>query len=102
MKKEEIIAYFDRQAPTWDEEMVRSDEKIGKILDCGGVTEGKRIGRCVRNGSAFSGLLKTRCGIGNRHRYFTGDGKDRFRKICGFRREGHVRGRFGDRVSGEI
>ena len=33
MDKKEIIAFFDRCAPTWDAEMIKSDVIIGKILD---------------------------------------------------------------------
>lgn len=33
MEKQDIITFFDRCAPTWDAEMVKSDEIIGKILD---------------------------------------------------------------------
>jgi len=33
MEKKDIIEFFDRCAPGWDAEMVKSDIKIGKILD---------------------------------------------------------------------
>ena len=33
MEKKDIIEFFDRCAPTWDAEMVKSDVKIGRILD---------------------------------------------------------------------
>ena len=33
MQKQDVIDFFDRCAPTWDAEMVKSDEIIGKILD---------------------------------------------------------------------
>ncbi len=33
MEKRDIIEFFDRCAPTWDAEMIKSDVKIGKILD---------------------------------------------------------------------
>ena len=33
MDKKDIIAFFDRCAPTWDAEMIKSDGIIGKILD---------------------------------------------------------------------
>ena len=33
MNKEDIIAFFDRCAPTWDADMIKSDRIIGKILD---------------------------------------------------------------------
>ena len=39
MKKEEIIAYFDRVAKDWDAEMVTDDRKIETILDAAGVDE---------------------------------------------------------------
>ncbi|MGI6013024.1 MAG: class I SAM-dependent methyltransferase [Oscillospiraceae bacterium] len=43
MTKEEMIAYFNRCAPTWDAETIRSDDKIRTILDYGGITEGVRV-----------------------------------------------------------
>lgn len=33
MDKNDIIAFFDRCAPTWDADMIKSDAIIGKILD---------------------------------------------------------------------
>lgn len=33
MKKEDIIEFFDRCAPNWDAQMIKSDRIIGKILD---------------------------------------------------------------------
>ena len=33
MDKKEVIAFFDRCAPQWDAEMIKSDAIIGKILD---------------------------------------------------------------------
>ena len=33
MNKQDVIAFFDRCAPTWDAEMIKSDVKIGRILD---------------------------------------------------------------------
>lgn len=33
MEKQDIIAFFDRCAPTWDAEMIKSDAIIGRILD---------------------------------------------------------------------
>ena len=33
MEKQDIIAFFDRCAPTWDADMVKSDRIIGSILD---------------------------------------------------------------------
>ena len=39
MNKKEIAAFFDRMAPEWDANMVKSDEKINVILDAAGVKE---------------------------------------------------------------
>ena len=33
MEKKDIIEFFDRCAPMWDAQMIKSDVKIGKILD---------------------------------------------------------------------
>ena len=38
MKQKDVIEFFDRMAPQWDAEMIRSDAIIGKILDGAGVT----------------------------------------------------------------
>lgn len=43
MEKKDVIAFFDRCAPSWDAEMVKSDEIIGRILDNAEVTEGLDI-----------------------------------------------------------
>lgn len=43
MDKQSVIRFFDRLAPEWDAEMVRSDEIIGVILDNANVTEGKHV-----------------------------------------------------------
>ena len=43
MNKQDVIAFFDRLAPQWDAELIRSDEIIGKILDGAGVDAGKRV-----------------------------------------------------------
>ena len=40
MRKEDIIAFFDRCAPTWDGELVRNEPVIAKILDNGGIRPG--------------------------------------------------------------
>lgn len=40
MNKEEIVAFFDRCAPDWDAEMIRSDEIIGTIFDNAGICAG--------------------------------------------------------------
>ena len=43
MTKEEVIAYFNRCAPNWDEETIRNDDKINAILNYSGITEGVRV-----------------------------------------------------------
>jgi len=43
MDKTDIIQFFDRLAPTWDSELIRDDAVIGAILDCGGISGGKRV-----------------------------------------------------------
>ncbi len=43
MRKQDIVAFFDRCAPTWDAEMIKSDAIIGKILDNAEVGEGQDI-----------------------------------------------------------
>ena len=43
MNKQDIIGFFDRLAPQWDADMVRSDENIGIILDHAGVQAGARV-----------------------------------------------------------
>ena len=43
MQKSDVIEFFDRCAPTWDAEMVKSDEIIGKILDNAEVEAGQDI-----------------------------------------------------------
>ena len=43
MEKRDIIEFFDRCAPTWDAEMIKSDVTIGKILDNAEVGEGMDI-----------------------------------------------------------
>ena len=40
MNKSDVIVFFDRCAPFWDEEMVRNEAVITKILDCGGIRSG--------------------------------------------------------------
>ena len=39
----DVIAFFDRLAPDWDAEMVRSDRIIASILDRAGVSAGKDV-----------------------------------------------------------
>ena len=43
IEKKEVIEFFDRLAPGWDEEMIRSDEIISTILDNACVSAGKDI-----------------------------------------------------------
>ena len=43
MQKSDVIAFFDRCAPTWDAEMIKSDEIIGKVLDHAEVGAGMDI-----------------------------------------------------------
>ncbi len=43
MRKQDIIEFFDRMAPQWDADMVRSDAIIGSILDRAEVGPGKRV-----------------------------------------------------------
>ena len=43
MEKRDIIAFFDRCAPTWDAEMIKNDTIIGMILDNAEVGEGMDI-----------------------------------------------------------
>lgn len=40
MNKQDVIAFFDRCAPTWDADMVKNDAIIGKILDNAEIAEG--------------------------------------------------------------
>ena len=43
IEKADIIEFFDRCAPSWDAELIRSDRKINIILDNAGVREGSRV-----------------------------------------------------------
>ena len=43
MQKRDVIAFFDRCAPTWDAEMIKNDSIIEKILDNGEVGEGMDV-----------------------------------------------------------
>ena len=43
MDKKDIIDFFDRCAPTWDENMIKSDQLIGKILDNAQIGEGQSV-----------------------------------------------------------
>ena len=42
IEQKDVIAFFDERAGEWDAGMVRSDEKIGRILDNAKVTAGSR------------------------------------------------------------
>lgn len=43
MEKSDVIAFFDRCAPSWDAELVKNDEIINKILDNAEITPGLDI-----------------------------------------------------------
>jgi len=43
MEKKDVIAFFDRCAPTWDADMIKNDVIIGKILDNAEVGEGMSV-----------------------------------------------------------
>lgn len=43
MNKSDVIAFFDRLAPAWDADMIRSDVIIGAILDGAEVTADKDV-----------------------------------------------------------
>ena len=43
MNKQDVIAFFDRLAPGWDDDMIRHDDIIEQILDNAGVTAGKDV-----------------------------------------------------------
>lgn len=43
MERSDVISFFDTLAPAWDAEMIRNDEIINIILDCGEVSAGKRV-----------------------------------------------------------
>jgi demethylmenaquinone methyltransferase/2-methoxy-6-polyprenyl-1,4-benzoquinol methylase len=43
MNKQDVIAFFDRCAPSWDADMIKNDEIIGKILDNAEVAEGMDV-----------------------------------------------------------
>lgn len=40
MNKREVIAFFDKCAPNWDENIVRSESKISYIMDVAGIKAG--------------------------------------------------------------
>lgn len=43
MDKRDVVEFFDRMAPQWDADMIRSDEIIRMILDNAGVREGSEV-----------------------------------------------------------
>ena len=43
MEKKDIIAFFDRCAPWWDDDMIRNEEIIATILDNGGIAAGMDV-----------------------------------------------------------
>ena len=43
MNKQNIIEFFDRCAPWWDEDMIRNEPIIAKILDNGGIRQGVHV-----------------------------------------------------------
>jgi ubiquinone/menaquinone biosynthesis C-methylase UbiE len=43
MDKNEVIAFFDRLAPSWDGDMITDDDKIAKIFDYAGIQAGSSI-----------------------------------------------------------
>jgi demethylmenaquinone methyltransferase/2-methoxy-6-polyprenyl-1,4-benzoquinol methylase len=43
MDKHDVAAYFNQMAPVWDDELVRDDKKINRILDCAGIAEGVSV-----------------------------------------------------------
>ena len=43
MNKQDVISFFDRLAPQWDADLIRSDAIINTILDNAGVTAGVSV-----------------------------------------------------------
>lgn len=43
LNKDDIISFFDSLADSWDDNMIKIQWKIAKILDITGVTEGKKV-----------------------------------------------------------
>ena len=43
MNKQNVIEFFDRCAPWWDEDMIRNEPIIAKILDNGGIRQGIHV-----------------------------------------------------------
>ncbi|MBQ5777802.1 MAG: class I SAM-dependent methyltransferase [Oscillospiraceae bacterium] len=66
MNKQDVIKFFDACAPTWDAEMIKSDEIIEDILNRAGIREDTR-------------LLDVACGTGVLFPYYAARGAD----VCG-------------------
>ena len=43
INKSDVIEFFDQCAPSWDKDLIRNEDVIGKILDNAGVTEGVQV-----------------------------------------------------------
>ena len=43
MRKQDVMEYFDRMAPTWDADLIRNEAVIATILDNAGVKPGVRV-----------------------------------------------------------
>lgn len=43
MNQQDVIAFFDRAAPSWDAEMIKNDSVIEKILDNAEIGEGQNV-----------------------------------------------------------
>lgn len=43
MDKKDVISFFDRCAPWWDDDMIRNEDIISTILDNGGIKEGIHV-----------------------------------------------------------
>ena len=43
MNKQDVISFFDRYAPGWDDGMIRNEEIISAILDNGGIKAGIHV-----------------------------------------------------------
>jgi len=43
MEKSKVVDFFNGCAATWDDEMIRNDARINKILDCAGVVSGVAV-----------------------------------------------------------
>lgn len=64
MNKKDIISFFDGLAPSWDAEMVKSDDIINRILDGAKMKEGISV-------------LDVACGTGVMFDYYLNRGADR-------------------------